>query len=113
MFGEIVDRICCSWFPKHVVVALVDSICCLIELHIHCFGTLLMDGLIYYPPVVKLYPCMVFSCFGWPIDLRVTLIGYPGLELRNNDPTSASAANDITFSMMLESVRIYPLDLLV
>ena len=35
----------------------------------------------------------------------VTIIGYPALELWNNAPTSASAAYDIIFFMMFESVR--------
>ena len=49
LFGEIVFQISFSWFTKHVVVVLADSILYAIEQHIRSFGPFLMDVVIYYP----------------------------------------------------------------
>ena len=49
IIGEIFSQISSSWFPKHIVAALADYILYPIETHIHSFGTILLDGVIYYP----------------------------------------------------------------
>ena len=47
VFGETVGQILCSWFTKHVVVVLAESILYPIEPHTHGFGLYLMYGVIY------------------------------------------------------------------
>ena len=65
------------------------------------------------PSAVDLSVCVGITCCGYPIFSSVTLIGSPALALWNNAPAFASTSYDITYFMMLESVSIYPLDLLV
>ena len=62
---------------------------------------------------VELSVCMGVDFCGCPIYSMVNLIGSPDLVPQNNAPTSASAADDITFFMMFERVRTAPLDSLL
>ena len=81
IFGGIVGQIGCSWFPKHVVVALADSISYRIEPYIDFFGAFSWVVLFDIPSAVELSVCMGVACCGWTIYSRVTLIGSPDLEL--------------------------------
>ena len=113
IFGKIFDQIGCSLFPKHAVMALEDLILYPIELRIHCFLLFFLMEIFSIPSAVELYVWMGIACCCWNISSRVTMIGSPAFTLWNNAPTYDSAADDITFFMMLESVSIALLDSLV
>ena len=113
MFGEIVSQIGCPWFPKYVLVDLADSICTKLNCISIALVLFFLDCVIFYPlhgGVICLHGhcllCMAHLLkrgYGW----------FPWFGVVKNPPTSASDADDITIFMMLESVRIYPLDFLV
>ena len=113
IFGEIVGQIGCSWFPKHAVVALVDYIFYPIEPHVQCFDYFFMDGVICYP----LHSGVIYlhgNCLLWVSHfLKGDYDWFPCFGIVKQWTPSSSAADGIKFCMMLESVRIYPLDLLV
>ena len=110
LYGEIFNKFSFSWFPKHVVVALVDSILYPIKPYIRSFGGFFWVMSFNIPSAVKLSVCMGVACCGWPISSSVTLIGSPYLVLWINAPNYASAAYDIAFFMVFDSFRIDPLD---
>ena len=110
IFGEIVVQIGCPWFPKHVVLALADSIFYPIEPHIYFFCHFLRMVLFAIPFVVDLFVWMGADCCEWTNSSKVDLICSPDLELWNNVPTSAFSKDNITFFVVLDSVNIAPLD---
>ena len=81
MIGEIFGQISCSWFPKHVVLDLDDSILYSIEPHMYCFVSLFMDFIIYYAVRGRVVCLTGVACCRWHIFSRLTLIGFPDFFL--------------------------------
>ena len=113
LFGEIFGQIGFSCFIKHVVMALLGLILYPIEPHLRLFGRFSWMVLSSIPYMVELYVRMGFACCVWLISSVVTLTGYPASALWNNSPTSFCYTNDMTYVIILESVRVSPLYSLV
>ena len=106
MFGEIIGQMSCSKFPKHFVMSLNNSVLYPIKTHIHGFGAFFCTFMFTMLYVVEVPVCMGMAACGRPIFSRVVIIVSPALVLWSNAPTSTSAADNVTFFITLEMLRM-------
>ena len=60
------------------------------------------------PAAVMLSQCMGVESCGWPISCKVNRLNLPSLQLRNNAPNSASAADATTNLRILHMIYSVP-----
>ena len=46
VFGKVITVVAATWFPIDDKLLLIASVSDPVETHIHCFGSLLLDGVI-------------------------------------------------------------------
>ena len=96
VFYCIISKVFLAWIPLYVHDAVFDLICDpknLISIdQERCF--LIVSFAIPY--AVMLLQCMGVAGCRWPISCKVSRIILPSLQLRNNAPNSASAADTTT-----------------
>ena len=100
----IISKILLAWMPLYVHNAAFDLICDpknLISMDQERFFLIVSFAI---SVAVMLSQCMGVSGCGWPISCKVSRIILPSLQLRNNAPNSASAANATTNLRILHMI---------
>jgi hypothetical protein len=103
MFGEVVGEVDSTGCPEHVKLALVNAIAEPVEAHVDCLRWVLFD-------------CGIHDSIGgvggcaWPNSISVFCMGMLCLAFKKSAAISASAAEDITFLMMLAMTEMDPLN---
>ena len=105
----IIPYIGVSWLPK--VAELILDIPALepVEFHVDLFVGIGDNLLSMRPSTVLLSVWMVVCGCGWPRSLSVLCMGTAVLEFKNNAPSFAAAADDITLQMVVDRLSTAPL----
>jgi len=105
MFCKIISQVVSARGPEDIEVALLSSVANPVEPHVDRSGSLLFAGSIGDPVCGG---SGVAGC-GWPISSRVVLSTVPSFALRKRVSSSASAAEDMMWQIILAMLRIGPL----
>jgi hypothetical protein len=100
MLCKIIRQVHLTRLPISLKLPLLYSIQQPFKLHIHQFCLLRLDTRIYYPLRRELSVWIGVQGWEWPISCNIPCICTASLALMNNAPNLASAANNVTASII-------------
>ena len=110
MFGEKICKVLEARAPIYQELALTDAVTDPVEAHVHGFGAASFDSIVddAIGGGVPVWPGV--GPWGCSISMRAVCMGMLCLQLMKRPPILDSAADDMTFLMMLLSVWTAPLN---
>jgi hypothetical protein len=98
VFGKIVTKVTIAWAPINAELPLFESISDPKEMHVHGFGSSLLDR------VRELFVSISFGRCTYPSSSKMIRMGTSSIALTKLAPTSDSAAEDMMCLRMMETV---------